>query len=194
MKHLQVACAIIEQDGKVLCTQRSETMSLPLKWEFPGGKINEGEKPEACLKRELHEELGIEVAMLRPLFPVSHQYPAFVVTLYPFICKITSGEIKLHEHKAFTWLPPDKLRELEWAEADLPVIENYRFTMLKRSPYSATIEDFRKSIPDEIIGQLTQGSINIQQTQTHAWLVEINMLQAALKCTSRELSLQVSSS
>ena len=58
MKHIHVACAIIEIEGKVLCTQRSESMSLPLKWEFPGGKIDEGESPEECLKRELQKNWG----------------------------------------------------------------------------------------------------------------------------------------
>ncbi len=129
MKHIHVTCAIIEKDGKVLSTQRSEIMSLPLKWEFPGGKINDGERPEECLSRELYEELGISVVISRPLAPVTHQYPTFIITLYPFVCKIITGEIILHEHKAFTWLPPEKLHELDWAEADMPVIKNYRNTL-----------------------------------------------------------------
>jgi len=125
MKHIHVTCAIIEKDGMVLTTQRSETMSLPLKWEFPGGKINDVEQPEECLKRELHEELGIAVAISRSLALTTHQYPTFIITLYPFVCKITAGDIKLHEHKAFTWLPPEKLHELDWAEADMPIIKSY---------------------------------------------------------------------
>ncbi len=125
MKHIHVTCAIIEKDGKVLSTQRSEHMSLPLKWEFPGGKIHDGESPQDCLKRELREELELEVAVDRQLSPVTHQYPSFKITLYPFVCRITSGEIKLHEHKAFTWLPQEKLRELDWAEADMPVLDEY---------------------------------------------------------------------
>ena len=100
-----MACAIIEKDGKVLSTQRSETMSLPLKWEFPGGKINDGERPEDCLSRELHEELGIAVVISRSLAPITHQYPTFIITLYPFVCRITTGEIKLHEHKALHVAP-----------------------------------------------------------------------------------------
>ena len=126
MKHIHVTCAIIEKDGKVLSTQRSESMSLPLKWEFPGGKINDGELPEECLRRELREELSLGVDVGRALTPVAHQYTTFTIRLYPFVCKITSGEIKLHEHKAFTWLPPEKLHELDWAEADMPVLYEYR--------------------------------------------------------------------
>ena len=126
MKHIHVACAIIELGKKVLCTQRSASMSLPLKWEFPGGKIDEGESPEECLKRELIEELGIEVAIGRALPPITHHYPSFSVTLYPFICEIISGEITLHEHSAMVWLPREELHNLEWAEADWPVIKNYQ--------------------------------------------------------------------
>jgi 8-oxo-dGTP diphosphatase len=132
MKHIHVTCAIIEKDGKVLSTQRSETMSLPMKWEFPGGKINDGEHSEDCLSRELHEELGIGVVISRPLAPITHKYPTFIITLYPYVCRINTGEIKLHEHKALTWLPPEKLNELDWAEADMPVIDNYRNTLLSK--------------------------------------------------------------
>lgn len=180
MKHIRVTCAIIEKDGKVLSTKRSESMSLPLKWEFPGGKINDGEQPEECLRRELREELSLGVAVGRALTPATHQYPTFTITLYPFICKITSGDIKLHEHKAFTWLPPGKLHELDWAEADLPVLEEYRGLQLKRSYYSDTISQFRTTTPSDIIGQLTIHSYTVEQTQTHAWQESIALLQKAL--------------
>jgi 8-oxo-dGTP diphosphatase len=126
MKHIHVACAIIERGGKVLCTQRSESMSLPLKWEFPGGKINVGESPEECLKRELLEELGIEATIGAPLTVSTYHYPTFSVTLYPFICKMVSGEIVLHEHAAMVWLSPEELQSLDWAEADGPVIKEYK--------------------------------------------------------------------
>ena len=181
MKHIHVTCAIIEQDGKVLSTQRSESMSLPLKWEFPGGKIYDGERPEDCLKRELREEVELEVAIGRSLSPVTHQYPTFKITLYPFICNITSGEIKLHEHKAFTWLPPEKLYELDWAEADIPVIHAYRSSSIKREYYSSTISRFRQADPYGIIGQLTSSSYSVDQTQRYAWTEEIKILQQVLK-------------
>ncbi len=124
-KHLHVACAIIERDGLVLAAQRSSTMSLPLKWEFPGGKIDPGESPEECLRRELVEELGIQVTIKRALLPHTHRYPTFTVTLHPFICAVESGRIVLHEHAAIAWLLPERLLQLDWAEADLPVIERY---------------------------------------------------------------------
>lgn len=123
--HLHVACAIIENQGLVLAAQRSAKMSLPLKWEFPGGKIKSGESPDACLQREVREELGIAVSVHEALSPATHRYPTFTVTLHPFRCAIESGTITLHEHAAVLWLAPEKLLALEWAEADLPVIEAY---------------------------------------------------------------------
>jgi 8-oxo-dGTP diphosphatase len=100
-------------------------MSLPLKWEFPGGKIDSGESAEECLRRELVEEMGIQVSVGKRLPATTHQYPKFAVTLYPFVCSIASGEIVLHEHAAIDWRPPRELSALDWAEADVPVIESY---------------------------------------------------------------------
>ena len=124
--HLRVACAIIEKDGLVLATQRSAAMSLPLKWEFPGGKIREGETPAACLRRELFEELGIDAPVIEALAPSTHRYPTFTVTLHPFRCAGPSGAITLHEHAALAWVAPEELPSLDWAEADLLLIEAYR--------------------------------------------------------------------
>jgi len=101
-------------------------MNMPLKWEFPGGKIDEGESPAECLKRELIEELGIEASVGQPLSTTTHHYESFSVTLYPFICEIVSGEITLHEHSAMVWLPVEELHSLDWCEADWPVIEEYQ--------------------------------------------------------------------
>lgn len=123
--HIHVSCAIIEQDGLVLAVQRSAAMGMPLKWEFPGGKIDPGESQAECLLREIMEELGVRVRVGRELPPHTHDYPAFTVTLYPFICEIESGAVVLHEHAAMVWLPPEHLSGLDWAEADYPVIEAY---------------------------------------------------------------------
>lgn len=125
MKHIHVTCAIIENDGLVLAAQRSETMSMPLKWEFPGGKIDLGESPEECLRRELIEEMSIQVFIEKSLPACTYHYPEFAITLYPFICSLKTEEIVLHEHAAMTWLPPGELHYLDWAEADLPVVESY---------------------------------------------------------------------
>lgn len=125
-RHVHVACAIIERDGLVLSALRSASMNLPLKWEFPGGKIEAGEGREECLRRELVEEMGVEIEVGRPLAPATHDYPSFTVTLYPFVCSILSGEITLFEHSAISWLPASRMGELDWADADLPVIAEYQ--------------------------------------------------------------------
>ncbi len=124
-KHIHVTCAIVEKKGLVLAAQRSAKMSLPLKWEFPGGKIREGESPDDCLTREMMEELNLSVTIDRALSPHIHRYPNFTVTLYPFVCVILAGNLLLHEHAAVTWLAPEELHLLDWAEADLPVLATY---------------------------------------------------------------------
>jgi len=124
-KHIHVACALIERGGLVLAAQRSAVMSIPLKWEFPGGKLEAGESAEECLQRELVEEMGITIAVGRPLPLHTHSYETFTVTLYPFVCSMGSDAITLHEHAAIAWLPPGELQTLDWAEADWPVLEAY---------------------------------------------------------------------
>ena len=131
--NILVACAIIEHDRKVMAVQRSELMNLPLKWEFPGGKIKQGESPEQCVVREVSEELNVQIAAGRSLSSVSHNYPDFSVTLYPFICAILTGEITLHEHKTLLWLSPHELWSLDWVAADFPIISAY-CEMLNRDP------------------------------------------------------------
>lgn len=123
---IRVACALIERNGLVLAAQRSERMRMPLRWEFPGGKIEPGETAEAGLRRELVEELGIAIRIRRAIPPHTHRYPTFTVTLYPFVCTVAAGEIVLAEHRRIIWLPPERLHELDWAEADFPIIEAYR--------------------------------------------------------------------
>ncbi len=125
IRHIHVACAIIENDGLVLAAQRSEAMSLPLKWEFPGGKIERGESPQECLQRELREEMCISVHIERRLPETSHHYEDFTITLYPFICRVDEGTITLNEHVAVRWVPPREMYSLDWAQADLPVIARY---------------------------------------------------------------------
>ena len=122
---IRVACAIIEDQGKVLAAQRSRSMSMPLKWEFPGGKLHIGESAEECLARELEEELGIRVRIRHPLPPVIHRSEAFVIELFPFVCTLDGGRLMLHEHSAVAWLSPHELTELDWPAADIPVIASY---------------------------------------------------------------------
>lgn len=123
---IEVTCAIIEGQNKVLVTQRSEKMALPLKWEFPGGKIEKGETAEACLTREILEELHINIKITKPLNTNTHQYSETkTIKLIPFICELIGGEIKLTEHANFLWLSKSELGTLDWAEADVPILNEY---------------------------------------------------------------------
>lgn len=110
-------------DGRILATQRSQSMSLPLKWEFPGGKIEPGETARECVQREWFEELGVKVCIVKELTSVTHSYANFSVTLYPFLCNHSSGKLMLHEHADACWLTPYELSNLDWAEADWPIID-----------------------------------------------------------------------
>ena len=122
---LQVTCAIINIENKILVTQRSATMKLSFKWEFPGGKIEEGESETACIIREIKEEINIEITIIQKLTPVIYDYGTFKINLIPFIAQYISGEIKLAEHAAYKLLKKDELTNLDWAAADLPVVEEF---------------------------------------------------------------------
>lgn len=119
---IEVSCAIIVENKQVLVTQRSESMPHSLKWEFPGGKLKEGETPELCIRREIREELGLIVEVERLLRCTQHSYDAYTIKLFPFICRIREGSIKLSEHKTFRWIDLDKLEELDWLDADVEVV------------------------------------------------------------------------
>jgi 8-oxo-dGTP diphosphatase len=123
---ITVTCAIIENGGRVLCAQRSELMNLPMKWEFPGGKVEAGEEPEECLKREIREELGVEIIIVERLISNIHTYPdQKSFELIPFRCRLAGGKLDVKEHKLVKWLKRADLRELDWAEADIPVLNHY---------------------------------------------------------------------
>ena len=123
---IQVCCAVIIESRAgqptVLVCQRSSVMRLPLKWEFPGGKLEPLETLEACLKRELQEELGIQVEVLAPLAPVIHDYGSGSIQLNAFMCRIVAGAVQLTEHKRYCWQPLPLLLTLDLAEADIPIV------------------------------------------------------------------------
>lgn len=121
----EVTCAIIEKDGKVLATQRARCIHNAGKWEFPGGKIEPGETADECIVREIIEELNIRIVPITRLEPVLHHYPDKTILLIPYICKIKAGSIKLKDHAAFRWLHRDELKNPDWAEADMAVVEQY---------------------------------------------------------------------
>ncbi|WP_318639977.1 (deoxy)nucleoside triphosphate pyrophosphohydrolase [Flavobacterium ardleyense] len=120
---INVTCAIIYFGSKIIVTQRSKEMKLPLKWEFPGGKLEIGESEESCIKREIKEEINIKIEILSKLTNTIHDYGEFQVNLIPFIARHISGDIMLTEHHTYKLLDPAELLHLDWAEADLPIVE-----------------------------------------------------------------------
>lgn len=125
-----VACAIILNDqNQILVTQRSEKMALPLKWEFPGGKVEPNESHQQTTIREIKEELNIDIQIKYELDPEQFEYPTFDIVLIPFICAHTYGEIQLLEHAAHRWVNAKDLLDLDWAAADIPVVHQYLNTI-----------------------------------------------------------------
>ena len=120
---VDVVCGIIKINNKILVTQRSEKMKLPLKWEFPGGKIKIGENEIDCLKRELSEELSIKIKIIKRLTNSRYDYGTFQINLIPYLVEFVSGEIILTEHVSYQLLDKSSLPSLDWAEADLPIVQ-----------------------------------------------------------------------
>jgi 8-oxo-dGTP diphosphatase len=126
IKVIDVTCAlIVDNQNQVFAAQRSSTMNLPLKWELPGGKIEPDETPEQCLVREIKEELNIQIRIIKEIPSNTHSYPSITVRLIPFICQPVTTELFLKEHVDFKWLNKDELLDLDWAEADIPIVKRY---------------------------------------------------------------------
>lgn len=118
-----VGAVIANQAGEVLCALRSASMSMPGYWEFPGGKIDPAEAPEAALVREIEEELGCTIAVAELVADCTHPYPGVTVRLRTYRATVTAGAPAPAEHAEIRWMPVGRLAELEWAPADLPSVE-----------------------------------------------------------------------
>ena len=124
MKTLRVVAAIIEKDGKILIAQRMYGKQAGL-WEFPGGKIEEGETGKEAIIREIEEEFDTEIDVKGYLTTIEHQYDDFYLVMDCFICSIKEGELTLHDHTAYRWIDPEE-KDIEWVPADVKAIEAYR--------------------------------------------------------------------
>ncbi len=123
---IKVTAAIIVKTGKVFIAKRKPPGRMPGLWEFPGGKIEDGETPEQCLKRELREELEVDAAIGDHIGTNLHHYEFYTVALMAYRAKIVTGEIKLNDHTNMAWVSVDEIENFEFAPADLPFVEMIR--------------------------------------------------------------------
>lgn len=124
LKQLEVVAAIIIKENSVLCVQRkiNKYNYLSFKYEFPGGKVEIGESNEEALKREINEELNMDLTILEKFLTIYHEYPDFGITMHSYICTSKTENPTLTEHADFKFLSKDKLDKLDWAAADIPIV------------------------------------------------------------------------
>lgn len=125
---LVAACALIDSEGRILIAQRPPGKSMAGLWEFPGGKIEPGESPEATVIREMHEELGVEIeaGSLEPFAFASHAYPDFHLLMPLFLCRSWKGAVTPHEGQSIAWVPLSKLSDYPMPPADLPLLPAFQ--------------------------------------------------------------------
>lgn len=125
MKTIEVVAAIIRNDDKVLATQRGYG-EFKDGWEFPGGKIEDGEAPRQALVREIREELDTVIEVGELLETVEYDYPKFHLIMHCYLCTVKSGDLVLKEHKAAKWLTKDTLYSVDWLPADVSLVDKIR--------------------------------------------------------------------
>lgn len=175
MKHIDVVAAVIITDEGILATQRSKG-EFDGKWEFPGGKIEPGETPEEALKREIKEELDVDVEIDSFVEAVDYTYTDFGIRLYVFVCSVHAGNMALREHKSSKWLTADELDSVEWLPADkevLPALKRYidnvtvdrkkmmkAYTYIEEGHFALTEKHVPHILnPKDAIVRVTMGSI-----------------------------------
>ncbi|KYH28105.1 MULTISPECIES: 8-oxo-dGTP diphosphatase MutT [Clostridium] len=125
MKNIEVVAAIMKHDNKIFITRRSYGEFKDM-WEFPGGKIEDGETQEEALIREIKEELELDIKISKYLTTIDYDYPNFHLTMHCFICDICGGELHLNAHNDAKWVNLDEVDNLRWIPADVLVIEKLK--------------------------------------------------------------------
>lgn len=125
MKTVRVVAAVIRKDDKIFATQRGYG-EFKDGWEFPGGKIEEGETPEQALAREIKEELDTEIQVGKLIDTIEYDYPSFHLSMDCFWCEIMQGGLELKEHEAARWLSKEELYSVDWLPADVGVVERVK--------------------------------------------------------------------
>lgn len=124
MKKVDVVGAVMfNEQGEILCALRSQQMSLPGVWEFPGGKIEQGETPEESLRREIKEELQVDIEVGEQIEDTVYEYPNVIVHLITFASRIKNGVPRALEHERLEWVKRNEIGKLNWAPADVPTVE-----------------------------------------------------------------------
>ena len=122
MKIIDVTAAVIERDGKILIARRAAAKHLGGKWEFPGGKLEPGETPEACLVRELEEEFGVKTEIGKFIAENIFDYGTRTIRLLGYEVKYISGNFKLNDHDEIAWITRNEFKNYDFAPADLPIV------------------------------------------------------------------------
>ena len=138
-KNLNVAAAVIIDGDRILAAQRSHG-ELAGGWEFPGGKIEDGETAEEACIREVREELGVTVADLKPFVSLEYEYPSFHMDLQTFTCRIVEGTPAITEHAELRWLTGEELDSVPWLPADIQVINALKAYLLNSGSFTASVE------------------------------------------------------
>ncbi|MGH0052765.1 MAG: (deoxy)nucleoside triphosphate pyrophosphohydrolase [Sphaerochaetaceae bacterium] len=124
MKQLEVAALVLIEKNRVFAAQRKAQGPQGGKWEFPGGKVEAGETGQEALVREIQEELALSIEVERYLLRVEHHYPDFFIILHAYLGRRKEGTIQLREHQRGRWVKKEELLQLDWAEADLPIVRD----------------------------------------------------------------------